>query len=61
MPTQDEKNAKLNEHIKALEEHKTLVAKLDHTDSNILVNEMKSSLEKVAITLEEYFKIIGIP
>lgn len=61
MPNHDEKNTKLNEHKKALEEHRALVAKLDHTDSGMLVDEVKSSLEKVAITLEEYFKVIGIP
>jgi hypothetical protein len=61
VPNQNLKNAKLKEHIKALEEHQTLVENLHEADSSILVDEIKNSLEKVAITLEEYFKVIGIP
>lgn len=61
MPNQDLKNSKLKEHIKALEEHQTLVGNLHEADSSILVDEIKNSIEKVAITLEEYFKVIGIP
>ena len=61
MSNKELRNAKYKEHMKAVEEHKNLVEKLNEADSGIHLDDIKFSLEKLAITLEEYFKIIGIP
>lgn len=60
MANQDLQNAKYKKHVKAIEEHKSLLEKL-HLDSNINLDDIKISLENLAITLEEYLKVIGIP
>lgn len=56
----DAKDHKFNEHVKAIEEHKTLLEKL-HLESDSDLAEAKSSLQNIAITLEEYLKVIGVP
>jgi hypothetical protein len=56
----DSKEHKLNEHVKAIEEHKSLLEKL-HLESNADLAKAKNSLENIAITLEEYLKVIGLP
>ena len=61
MPKQELQNAKLNEHIKAVDNHKLLVEKLNEADSNVQLDEINFSLEKLTLTLEEYFKVLGIP
>ncbi|MDI1360670.1 hypothetical protein [Methylotenera sp.] len=58
--TKDSKDHKFNEHIKAIEEHKSLLEKL-HLKSDDDLAKAKSSLENIAITLEEYLKVIGVP
>jgi hypothetical protein len=60
MPIDDEKDRKFKAHIGAVEEHQQLLAKL-HLDSNIRLDEINNSLERLTITLEEYLKVIGIP
>lgn len=61
MPKQELQNAKLSEHIKAVDDHKLLVEKLNEADSNVQLDEINFSLEKLTLTLEEYFKVLGIP
>jgi hypothetical protein len=56
----DSKDHKYNEHVKAIEEHKSLLEKL-HLESNEDLAKAKNSLENIAITLEEYLKVIGLP
>ncbi|MDI1308836.1 MAG: hypothetical protein PSV17_05305 [Methylotenera sp.] len=56
----DSKDRKFNEHVKAIEEHKSMLDKL-HLESDIDLAKAKSSLENIAITLEEYLKVIGVP
>ncbi len=54
------KDHKFNEHVKAIEEHKSLLEKL-HLESDADLTKAKNSLETIAITLEEYLKVIGVP
>ena len=58
--TNDAKNQKFNDHVKALEEHKSLLEKL-HLESDADLAKAKNSLENIALTLEEYLKVIGLP
>lgn len=60
MTKQDLQSAKYKEHVKAIEKHQLLLEKL-HLDSDIRLDEAKASLEKLAVTLEEYLKVLGIP
>ncbi len=60
MTKQDLKDAKFKEHVDAVEKHKALLEKL-HLDSNTQLDEVTGSLQKLALTLEEYLKVIGIP
>lgn len=60
MANDDSRNTKFEEHVKAIEKHKSLLEKL-HLDSNIHLDEINNSLENLTITLEEYLKVIGIP
>ncbi|MDP3678668.1 MAG: hypothetical protein Q8R23_06220 [Methylotenera sp.] len=60
MSKQDLRNTKYKEHVNAIEKHQLLLEKL-HLDSGIRLDEAKASLENLAITLEEYLKLIGIP
>ncbi len=60
MAKQDLQNTKYKEHAEAIEKHKLLLEKL-HLDSNIHLDEINNSFENLAITLEEYLKVIGIP
>jgi hypothetical protein len=60
MSKPDLKDTKFNAHVEAIEQHKTLLAKL-HLESDADLAQAKASLERLAITLEEYFKILGIP
>ncbi|MES2499504.1 MAG: hypothetical protein V4605_02610 [Pseudomonadota bacterium] len=60
METEHLKNTKYVEHINAVEAHQELLAKL-HLDSNIRLDDINNSLEKLSLTLEEYLKVIGLP
>ena len=48
-------------HIKALEEHKALVSLIGEGHENVNVDEIKRSVQNLGLTLEEYFKVAGIP
>ncbi len=54
------KDAKLKDHVDAIEKHKLLLEKL-HLDSNTHLDDLNSSISNLALTLEEYLKVIGIP
>jgi len=56
----DSKNHRLDDHVKAIEEHKSLLEKL-HVENSADLAKVKTSLENIAITLEEYLKVIGVP
>ena len=56
----DAVQSKYQEHIEAIEKHKRLLEKL-HLDSNSHLDEVNTSFQKIALTLEEYLKVIGIP
>ncbi|MDO9366923.1 MAG: hypothetical protein Q8K80_04395 [Methylotenera sp.] len=60
MSKQDLQNTKYKEHVDAIKKHQLLLEKL-HLDSGIRLDEAKASLEDLAITLEEYLKVVGIP
>jgi hypothetical protein len=60
MVKQDLENTKLKDHVDAIEKHKQLLEKL-HLDSNTHLDEINNSFQQLAITLEEYLKVIGIP
>ena len=60
MVKQDLENTKLKDHVDAIEKHKQLLEKL-HLDSNSHLDEINNSFQQLAITLEEYLKVIGIP
>ncbi len=60
MSKQDLRDTKYKEHINAIEKHQLLLEKL-HLDSGVRLDEAKTSLESLALTLEEYLKVIGIP
>lgn len=55
------RHIKYREHVQALDDHKALVEKMHQPDSGVHMDDIKFSLEKMALTLEEYFKVIGIP
>lgn len=55
----DIKKQKFDAHAKAVSDHKILLEKL-HLDSNIRLDEVNQSFEKIALTLEEYLKVLGI-
>ncbi len=56
----DSTDHKFKEHVKAIEEHKSLLETL-HLESDADLVKAKNSLENLAITLEEYLKVIGVP
>lgn len=56
----DSKDHKFKDHVKAIEEHKSLLEKL-HLETDADLAKAKASLENLAITLEEYLKVIGVP
>ncbi|MEZ0231509.1 MAG: hypothetical protein ACAH12_01610 [Methylophilaceae bacterium] len=58
---QTDKDRIYSEHLEALNQHKALLEKLHDNDDSLDATHIKQSLERVALTLEEYFKIIGIP
>jgi len=60
MVKKDLENTKLKDHVDAIEKHKQLLEKL-HLDSNMHLDEINNSFQQLAITLEEYLKVIGIP
>jgi hypothetical protein len=60
MPQQELKNTKLDVHLDAIEKHKALLEKL-HLDSNIRLDEITNSFERITLTLDEYLKVLGIP
>ncbi len=61
MTQPDLKKSKYQEHLKAVAEHKALVEQLETHDSDAQLDQIKFSLDKLALTLEEYFKVIGVP
>ncbi|HEY8084674.1 MAG TPA: hypothetical protein VIE69_03595 [Methylophilaceae bacterium] len=56
----DLQNSRYRQHVQALEEHKSLVDQINRTADGINPDRIKFSLEKLTITLEEYFKVVGI-
>ncbi|MGB2831957.1 MAG: hypothetical protein WBC07_03335 [Methylotenera sp.] len=60
MADDDLHSTKLKAHVKAVEAHKSLL-ETKPIDSPTHMDEVKASLENLAITLEEYLKVIGIP
>lgn len=60
MTNNDSPKTKLDAHVKAIEKHKSLLEQ-QHANANVPHSELKASLEHLAITLEEYLKVIGIP
>lgn len=54
------KDEKLEAHLAAVEKHKALLEKL-HLNGNQHLDEVNNSLQELALTLEEYLKLIGIP
>ena len=58
-PNVDESEHKA--HIKALEEHKALVNLIGEGHENVNVDEIKHSVQNLALALEEYFKVASIP
>jgi hypothetical protein len=60
MAQQDLKNTKLYVHLDAIDKHKALLEKL-HLDSNIRLDEITNSFEKITLSLDEYLKVLGIP
>ena len=60
MATEDLKNTKYREHANAVEKHQALLKRL-HLDTDIRLDEINNSLERITLTLEEYLKVIGLP
>jgi hypothetical protein len=60
MADQELKKIKYQEHVDAIEAHKTLLDK-QGMDSNISLDDIKNSLNSLVLTFDEYMKIIGIP
>ena len=58
--TDDLKNIKYSEHANAVEAHKALLEKL-HLDTDVRLDEINNSLERLTFTLEEYLKVLGLP
>lgn len=56
----DPKHEKFTRHVNAVEEHKSLLEKL-HLGNEADLAKAKASLENIAITLEEYLKVLGMP
>jgi hypothetical protein len=51
---------KYQEHLDAIERHKLLLEQL-HLDSNARLDEVTDAFQQIALTFEEYLKVIGIP
>jgi hypothetical protein len=51
---------KYQEHLDAIEKHKLLLEQL-HLDSNARLDEVTDAFQQIALTFEEYLKVIGIP
>lgn len=60
MAKQDLKETTYQAHMSAIKRHELLLQKL-HLDSDKRLDEAKTSFERVALTLEEYLKVLGIP
>jgi hypothetical protein len=54
------KTSKLQAHLDAIENHKSLLEKL-HLNGNQHLDEVNASLQTVTLTLEEYLKLVGLP
>lgn len=54
------KEAKLQTHLEAVEQHKALLEQL-HLNGNQHLDAVNESLQQMTLTLEEYLKLIGIP
>jgi hypothetical protein len=61
MRNHDIKNDQLKKHLKAIDEHKSLMNDLHKSSENHSIADLKASLEKMVISLEEYLKVIGLP
>ena len=61
MTQPDLKKSKYQEHLEAVEAHKKLLEQLETHDAGAHLDQIKFSLDKLALTLEEYFKVIGVP
>lgn len=61
MSSQEHRNAKYEAHIQAVEEHKALLEKLQQPETSVELEEVKYSLQNMALTLEEYLKLLGLP
>lgn len=51
---------KIQAHMDALEKHRQLLADL-HLDGNERLDELNETFSEMAVTFEEYLKLIGIP
>lgn len=51
---------KYQAHLDAIEQHRRLLEQL-HLDSNVRLDEVNRAFEQIALTLEEYLKVLGIP
>jgi hypothetical protein len=60
MTQEDLRNSRFQQHLQALEEHKLLLDQLNESETEVHPEEITFSLEKLSITLMEYFKVIGI-
>ncbi len=56
----DPKHEKFTQHVKAIEAHKALLENL-HLQKETDFKQAQASLENIALTLEEYLKLVGIP
>lgn len=54
------KTSKLQAHLDAIENHKSLLEQL-HLNGNQHLDEVNASLQTVTLTLEEYLKLVGLP
>ncbi len=54
-------NDQYQKHLDAIEEHKSLINDFHASETAYSAADLKASIEKIAISLEEYFKVIGLP
>lgn len=51
---------KMQAHMDALERHRQLLADL-HLDDNEKLDQLNETFSEMAVTFEEYLKLVGIP
>jgi len=61
MKNRDIQNDQFQKHLEAIDNHKSLINDLHASEANHSVADLKASIEKIAISLEEYLKVIGLP